>query len=31
MDAKIPYEVMTAEEHDRLAAIYGPLTDDVRQ
>jgi len=31
LDAKIPYEVMTAEEHDRLAAIYGPLTDDVRQ
>jgi hypothetical protein len=31
LDAKIPYEVMTADEHDRLAAIYGPLTDDVRQ
>jgi Thioesterase superfamily len=26
-----PYEVMSADEHDRLAAIYGPLTDDVRQ
>jgi hypothetical protein len=31
LDAKIPYEVMSAEEHDRLAAIYGPLTDDVRE
>ena len=31
MDAKIPYEVMSAEEHDRLAAIYGPLTQDVRE
>ncbi len=31
MDAKIPYEVMSADEHDRLAAIYGPLTDDVRE
>jgi Thioesterase superfamily len=31
LDAKIPYEMMTADEHDRLAAIYGPLTDDVRQ
>lgn len=31
MDAKIPYEVMSAGEHDRLAAIYGPLTDDVRE
>jgi acyl-coenzyme A thioesterase PaaI-like protein len=30
LDAKIPYEVMTAEEHDRLAAIYGPLTAEVR-
>ena len=27
---KIPYEVMSAGEHDRLAALYGPLTDDVR-
>ena len=31
MDAKVPYEVMTADEHDRLAAIYGPLTADVRE
>ena len=31
MDAKIPYEVMSAEEHDRLAAVYGPLTQDVRE
>jgi Thioesterase superfamily len=31
LDAKIPYEVMSADEHDRLAAIYGPLTDDVRE
>ena len=31
MDAKIPYKVMSADEHDRLAAIYGPLTDDVRE
>ncbi len=31
MDAKIPYEVMSADEHDRLAAIYGPLTQDVRE
>ena len=31
MDAKISYEVMSADEHDRLAAIYGPLTDDVRE
>ena len=28
---KIPYEVMSADEHDRLAALYGPLTDDVRE
>jgi hypothetical protein len=28
---KIPYEVMSAGEHDRLAALYGPLTDDVRE
>ena len=26
-----PYEVMSADEHDRLAGIYGPLTDDVRE
>lgn len=31
MDAKITYEVMSADEHDRLAAIYGPLTQDVRE
>jgi hypothetical protein len=31
LDARIPYEVMSADEHDRLAAIYGPLTDDVRE
>ncbi|WP_422207538.1 PaaI family thioesterase [Mycobacterium sp.] len=31
MDAKIPYKVMSADEHDRLAALYGPLTDDVRE
>jgi hypothetical protein len=31
LDAKIPYEVMSADEHDQLAAIYGPLTDDVRE
>lgn len=30
MDANISYEVMSADEHDRLAAIYGPLTEDVR-
>lgn len=30
MDAKIPYQAMSAEEHDRLAALYRPLTDDVR-
>jgi hypothetical protein len=28
---RLPYEVMSADEHDRLAAIYGPLTDDVRE
>jgi hypothetical protein len=28
---KIPYEVMSADEHDRLAALYGPLSDDVRE
>jgi Thioesterase superfamily len=27
----IPYEIMSADEHDRLAALYGPLTDDVRE
>jgi thioesterase superfamily protein len=27
---KIPYEVMSADEHDRLTALYGPLTDAVR-
>jgi hypothetical protein len=27
----IPHEVMTADEHERLAAMYGPLTDDVRE
>ena len=31
MDAKVPYEVMSADKHDRLAALYGPLTDDVRE
>jgi len=31
LDAKIPYEVMSADEHDRLAALWGPLTDDVRE
>ena len=31
MDAKVPYEVMSADEYDRLAALYGPLTDDVRE
>ena len=31
MDAKVPYEVMSADEQDRLAALYGPLTDDVRE
>jgi hypothetical protein len=28
---RLPYEVMSPDEHDRLAAIYGPLTDDVRE
>jgi hypothetical protein len=28
---EIPYTVMSADEHDRLAALYGPLTDDVRR
>lgn len=27
---EIPYEVMSADEHDRLAGVYGPLTDAVR-
>ncbi len=27
----LPYEVMSADEYDRLAAIYGPLTEDVRE
>jgi hypothetical protein len=31
LDAKVSYEVMSADEHDRLAALYGPLTDDVRE
>jgi hypothetical protein len=31
LDAKVPYEVMSADEHERLAALYGPLTDDVRE
>ena len=31
MDAKVPYDVMSVDEHDRLAALYGPLTDDVRE
>jgi thioesterase superfamily protein len=26
-----PYEVMSADEHDRLAGVYGPLTDSVRE
>ncbi len=26
-----PYEVMSDDEHDRLAALYGPLTDAVRE
>ena len=28
---EIPYEVMSAAEHDRLAGLYGPLTDAVRE
>jgi hypothetical protein len=28
---KIPYEVMSADEHERLAAVYGPLSEDVRE
>jgi hypothetical protein len=31
LDAKVPYEVMSTDEHDRLAALYGPLTDEVRE
>ena len=26
-----PYEVMSADEHDRLVGLYGPLTDAVRE
>jgi hypothetical protein len=28
---KPAYEVMSADEHDRLTAVYGPLTDAVRE
>jgi hypothetical protein len=28
---KTPYEVMNADEHERLTALYGPLTDAVRE
>jgi hypothetical protein len=28
---EIPYEVMSADDHDRLAGLYGPLTDAVRE
>jgi hypothetical protein len=28
---EIPYEVMSADEHARLAGLYGPLTDAVRE
>jgi hypothetical protein len=28
---QVPYEVMSAGEHDRLAGLYGPLTDAVRE
>jgi Thioesterase superfamily len=28
---EVPYEVMGADEHDRLAGLYGPLTDAVRE
>ena len=31
MEVKVPYEVMSADEHERLVALYGPLTDDVRE
>jgi len=31
LDAKISYAAMSADEHDRLAALYGPLTQDVRE
>jgi Thioesterase superfamily len=31
LDAKFPHEVMSADERERLAALYGPLTDDVRE
>jgi acyl-coenzyme A thioesterase PaaI-like protein len=27
---EMPYEAMSADEHDRLTALYGPLTDAVR-
>lgn len=30
MHANMTYEVISREEHDRLAALYGPLTADVR-
>jgi Thioesterase superfamily len=28
---EIPYEVMSSDEHERLAGVYGPLTDAVRE
>ena len=28
---QLPYEVMSVDEHDRLAGLYGPLTDAVRE
>lgn len=28
---QIPHEVMSADEHDRLAGLYGPLTEAVRE
>ncbi|WP_343708254.1 PaaI family thioesterase [Mycobacterium sp.] len=28
---EFPYQAMSADEHDRLAAIYRPLTEDVRE
>jgi hypothetical protein len=31
LEVKVPYEVMSADEHERLVALYGPLTDDVRE
>jgi hypothetical protein len=27
---EMPYQAMSAGEHDRLTALYGPLTDAVR-